>query len=329
MVTLADVAHQAGVSLATASRVYGKPEKVGAETTSKVLEAADRLGYIPNSTARALALGNSGLLGLVVPKLSSSYFAPLISAVQSEAESLGYELIIVDSRGAPESEVEIAGRLRGRVDGLIFASPRSSGTALTNMARDFPIVTVNRELPDLDSVSVDVTAGLIKLCELLIERGHSTIAYLGGPAGSLSDDGRFHTIRSAIKKCGGETLRFGPVEPNVSAGTKSLSMLREAGVSAAIAYNALVAHGLMLAASTVGAKIPEDFAVAAADDLIDIGLGLPSLTAITQPIGEAGTMAGRMLIAQVGRVQTPRIEPHPRSIQRLVLPSTLVIGDTC
>jgi len=329
VVTLADVARQAGVSLATASRVFGRPEMVGAETTARVIEVADRLGYIANSTARALARGSSGLLGLVVPQLSSSYFAPLISAVQSKVESSGFELIIVDSHGCPESEVEIAARLRGRVDGLIFASPRSSGAALAEVARGFPIVTVNRELPDFDSVSVDVTAVLTELCELLIARGHRTIAYLGGPAGSLSDDGRFLTVRTALEDNGGEALRFGPVEPKVSAGTESFSMLQEGGVSAVIAYNALVAHGLMLAAAAVGAKVPEDLAVAAVDDLIDIGLGLPSLTAITQPLGEIGSSAGRMLVARVA--PPPRVDSDAgtRTAQHLVLPSTLVIGETC
>lgn len=329
MVTLADVARQAGVSLATASRVFSRPEKVGVETTGKVLEAADRLGYIANSTARALAMGSSGLLGLVVPKLSSSYFAPLISAVQSEVERSGFELIIVDSRGVPESEIEVARRLRGRVDGLIFASPRSSGTALANVALGFPIVTVNRELPNLDSVSVDVTTGLTDLCELLIARGHRTIAYLGGPEGSLSDDGRFRTVRAAIENIGGETLRFGPVEPNVSAGTESFAKLRSSGARAVIAYNALVAHGLMLAAATVGTRVPEDLAVAAVDDLIDIGLGLPSLTAITQPMGEAGSRAGQMLVAQAARTRGTDPDSGAPTPQRLVLPSTLIIGETC
>ena len=329
MVTLADVARQAGVSSATASRVFGRPEMVGAETAAKVIDAADRLGYIANSTARALALGSSGLIGLVVPQLSSSYFAPLISAVQSEVENSGFELIIADSRGCPESEIEIAGRLRGRVDGLVFASPRSSGAALADVARGFPIVTVNRELSDLDSVRVDVTAGLTELCELLIARGYRTIAYLGGPEGSLSDDGRFLAVRTAIEDNGGETLRFGPVEPKVSAGTESFSMLQESDVSAVIAYNALVAHGLMLAAAAIGAKVPEDLAVVAVDDLIDIGLGLPALTAITQPMGEAGVWAWRMLVAQVARTRRGGPDIDTRTAQHLVLPSTLVIGETC
>ncbi|WP_181274342.1 LacI family DNA-binding transcriptional regulator [Brevibacterium oceani] len=327
--TLADVARQAGVSSATASRVFGRPDMVGAETRAIVIEAADRLGYVANSTARALAMGSSGLLGLVVPQLSSSYFAPLISAVQSEVERSGFELIIVDSRGCPESEIEIARRLRGRVDGIIFASPRSPGAALAEAARAFPVVTVNRELPDIDSVSVDVIAGLTELCELLITAGHRTIAYLGGPPGSISDDGRFLTARTVIGDNGGEVLRFGPVEPTVSAGAESLSMLQEAGVHAVIAYNALVAHGLMFAAATVGARVPDDLAVAAVDDLIDIGLGLPSLTAITQPMGEAGSRAGRMLVGQAARPSGTDPDTRARTIQHLVLPSTLVIGETC
>lgn len=329
MVTLADVARQAGVSLATASRVFGRPEMVGPETSAKVIEAADLLGYIANSTARALAKGSSGLLGLVVPQLSSSYFAPLISAVQSEVERSGFELIIVDSRGCPETEIEIAGRLRGRVDGLIFASPRSSGAALADVARGFPVVTVNRKLSDFDSVSVDVTSGLTELCELLIARGHRTIAYLGGPEGSLSDDTRFLTVRTAIEDSGGETLRFGPVEPKVSAGTESFSLLQEAGVRVVIAYNALVAHGLMLAAATVGARVPEDLAVAAVDNLIDTGLGLPSLTAITQPLGEAGSRAGQMLVAKIALPHGADSNAGSRTAQHFILPSTLVIGETC
>lgn len=179
--TLADVAKAAGVSLATASRVFGGPEKVSEATRQKVTKAAESLGYVANSTARALATGSSGLLGMVIPDLSSSYFAPLISAVQTEVEESGCELIIVDSRGKTDVEVEIAQRLHGRVDGLILASPRSSAQALSAVANRIPLVTVNRELPGISSVSIDVTAGLTKLCALLIKRGHRRIAYIGGP----------------------------------------------------------------------------------------------------------------------------------------------------
>lgn len=334
MVTLADVAKHAGVSLATASRVFGRPEKVGDTSTQNVIKAAADLGYVANSTARALATGSSGLLGMVVPNLSSSYFSPLISAVQAEVEDSGFELIIVDSRGTPGAEIQIAQRLQGRVDGLIFASPRSSAAALAEVLHRLPVVTINRELPGISSVSIDVTDGLTELCGLLIERGHERIAYLGGPLGSLSDGSRFETISAALRTAGGTAVHLGPIEPNTQAGSQSFSEIQKTGATAVIAYNALVAHGLILAATDADRTVPGDLAVAAVDDLIDIGLGLPAMTAITQPMNEAGRAAGRMLIARASRVQgtTAEADAQGEAISdshRIVLPTTLIIGDTC
>lgn len=329
--TLADVAKAAGVSLATASRVFGGPEKVSEATRQKVTKAAESLGYVANSTARALATGSSGLLGMVIPDLSSSYFAPLISAVQTEVEESGCELIIVDSRGKTDVEVEIAQRLHGRVDGLILASPRSSAQALSAVANRIPLVTVNRELPGISSVSIDVTAGLTKLCALLIKRGHRRIAYIGGPPGSMSDATRFATISSAMRSVGGTAFKLGPIDPNAQAGAHSFSDVREVKATAVIAYNALVAHGLILAATEAGRAVPHDLAVAAADDLTDIGLGLPNMTAITQPINTAGRLAGQMLFAHSrGRPQRndEAVTESISGVQRIVLPTRLVLGDT-
>lgn len=329
MATLADVAKHAGVSLATASRVFGRPDKVGEATKQKVTRVAAELGYVANSTARALATGSSGLLGMVVPDLSSSYFAPLISAVQTEVEDSGFELIIVDSRGKPTAETQIAQRLQGRVDGLIFASPRSSATALSAVTDRVPTVTVNRELPGINSVSIDVSAGLSELCELIISRGHRRIAYIGGPPGSMSDGKRFDTIAAALHAAGGTAIHLGPIDPNAQAGTQSFSHVDDATVTAVVAYNALVAHGLILAASDAGQTVPHDLAVAAADDLTDIGLGLPAMTAITQPINEVGRLAGQMIIQETRRPHQTNTDAQIPNFQRLVLPTTLVIGDTC
>lgn len=103
-------------------------------------------------------------------------------------------------------------------------------------------------------------------------------------------------------------------------------------MTAVIAYNALVAHGLILAAADTGRSVPRDLALAAADDLTDIGLGLPEMTAITQPMSEAGYLAGQMLITQTRQSQQTntgtKAETTP-DLQRIVLPTTLTIGDTC
>ena len=326
MVTLADVARSAGVSLATASRVFGKPAMVGPDTTAKVRNAAAALGYVANPTARALATGSSGLLGLIVPDLSSPYFAPLISAIQTEIEGRGFELIVSDSRGVPGTEHEIVQRLQGRVDGLILASPRNTDSVLISIARRLPIVTVNRELPGIDSVSIDVSDGLADLCRFLLDHGHQRIAYIGGPPGSLADDGRFQSVEAAMEAGNGTALRIGPVQPNAQAGAETLSAIQLSNVSAVIAYNALVAHGLMLAAVSEGLNVPRDLTVTAVDDLIDIGLSLPTVTAITQPMTEVGQKSAGIILALISGSHEELQQRPPHQAQHLVLSASLSVN---
>lgn len=310
MARLADVAKVAGVSIATASRVFGRPDKVEASTAQKVFHAAEQLGYVANSTARSLATGSSNLLGLVLPDLSSSYFGPLIGAVQTVAESSGYELIIVDSRGSPATEIQVSKRLQGRVDGLILASPRSDAASVAAVARQTPLVTINRELAGLSSVSVDLADGLIQLCELMVEAGNERIAYVGGPAGSLSDDARYDTIAATATQAGADVIRLGPVPPKAQAGVDMFSQVRHSAATGVIAYNALVAHGLILEATHSGLSVPQDLAVSAADDLVEVGLGLPDITALTQPMTEVGRLAGQTLIARIANMSPPSPGPH-------------------
>lgn len=321
MVTLADVARAAGVSLATASRVFSKPEKVASSTRERVQTAATHLGYVGNSTARALATGTSGLVGLIVPDLGSPYFTPLIAAIQTEIARSGYELIIADSTGAPETELTIARRLRGRADGLILASPRASDSDLLEVGSELPLITVNHVAPGISSVGVDVTIGLTKLCELLVARGHRRITYVGGPPGSRTDDGRFAVISSAMASQSGTVTRLGPVTPRAGSGADCYPAIRQSHATAVIAYNALVAHGLILAATADDVAIPDQLAVAAADDLIDVGLGLPTITAITQPLTHVGEKAGELVIAEIAAGD--RHEPH-----RIAFPGVLTLGAT-
>lgn len=335
MVTLADVAKSAGVSIATASRVFGRPDKVGSATAKSVVAAAEELGYIANSTARALATGTTGLLGLIVPDLSSSYFAPIIAAVQTEVEQAGFELVIADSRGTTETEGVILNRLQGRVDGIILASPRIEDIVIADLARRRPLVVTGRDITGVDSVSVDVSGGLVQLCQVLLDRQHTRVAYLGGPAGSLTDDSRFHTVEEMFDTGQGEVVRLGPVEPSTRAGVESFPSVLDAEVTAVIAYNAVVAHGLFLAAGEANCSVPLDLAIAAADDFVDVGLGLTTITALRQPLHEVGKSAGRTLVerataaAKAHTQATQADSPSTVERQRLILPTALVLGDTC
>lgn len=333
MVTLHDVATHAGVSTATVSRVFARPDKVSPATADRVIRAADELGYVPNGAARALATGLTGLIGLVVPSLSNSYFSPIITAVQATLEQAGFELLVADSHGEAAREAHILTRLRGRVDGVITASPRSADEVIAAHAAVMPLVTINAQVPGVASVAVDVHAGLAELCSWLLMRGHRNLVYLGGPAGSRYDDARYATIRQHLDQHAAAVTHLGPVPPKAVAGAKILPEIRATGATAVIAYNALVGSGIVSAAVQAGVRVPDELAVVAVDDLVDLGLGLPAMTAIRQPMYQVGVTSAEMLVElaaasrRTQRTQSAE-DAGATPAQHRVLPTTLVTGAT-
>src|SRR5699024_9008032 len=106
-VTLKDVAQQAGVSVATASRAFPRPALVGARSLARVREAADTLGYAPNRTARALITGRAGVYGVIVPDLENPFFPAVLKGAQARAHQLGAQLLITDAGESPDGELPL------------------------------------------------------------------------------------------------------------------------------------------------------------------------------------------------------------------------------
>ncbi|WP_179426644.1 LacI family DNA-binding transcriptional regulator [Spelaeicoccus albus] len=299
MATLDEVAIRAGVSASTVSRVFSRPDKVSEKTRERVRTAAASVGFARNSAARALARGRTDLVGLLVPDLRSPYFAPIISAAHAEAERAGGELVIADSHGDANREAEILWRLRGRVDGMILVSPRSDATVISDAAKMIPIVTVNRAVDMVDSVVIDVERGTHELAAHILGAGHRTIAYIGGPPGSLTDETRFAALMTSADERHAECRRLGVVEPTIAAGASLHESVVHSGATAVVAYNGLVAYGLLSALGASGHQVPDDIAIASTDDLLDVGFGIPNITGIHQPLAQAGREATERLGARI------------------------------
>lgn len=299
MATLDEVAIRAGVSASTVSRVFSRPDKVSEKTRERVKTAAASVGFARNSAARALARGRTDLIGLLVPDLRSPYFAPIISAAHAEAEKTGGELVIADSNGAADREAEILRRLRGRVDGMILVSPRSDATVISDAAKLIPIVTVNRAVDMVDSVVIDVEQGTHELAAHILDTGHKKIAYIGGPPGSLTDETRFAALKSSSDERCAECQRLGVVEPTIAAGASMFESVVNSGATAVVAYNGLVAYGLLSALRASGHRVPDDVAIASTDDLLDVGFGIPNITGVHQPLAQAGRDAAKLLGARI------------------------------
>lgn len=295
MTTLSDVALRAEVSKATASRAFSRPDSVRGDTRDRILAVARELNYTPNRVARSLSNGRTGNLGLFVPDISNPFFPPLIQAVQAEAKRRDQALFVADTDEHTEDEARLVRAMAAQVDGLVLASPRMSDDDLLDVLARVPVVVVNRRTPGLPAVLVSVEQGVQQAVEHLVALGHRTLVYLSGPADSFADAERRAALTAAAEQAGLAVEVLGPFEPRFSAGLRAADLALAAGASAVLAYNDLMALGLMQRLTSRGVPIGSDVSVIGIDDIWLAPMTTPPLTTIAVPGAAAGTAAVRLL----------------------------------
>src|SRR6476620_1912468 len=186
-VTIRDVAGASGVHVSTVSRTFSAPHLVNPETRSRVLAAAESLGYRPNRAARALITGRTGNLGLIVADIANPFFPPLIKAAESQARQRDYHVFVADTNEDALVEEELVQALAKQVDGILLCSPRMSNSLIEQCSREVPLVVINRLLAGLPAVVMDVGHGARRAVEHLVGLGHRELALLGGPRGSWTN----------------------------------------------------------------------------------------------------------------------------------------------
>lgn len=298
MVTVRDVASLAGVSISTVSRALSAPTVVSAETRRRVIEAADKLGYSPNPAARGLRVGRTQNLGLLVPDLENPFFAAITKAVQSRARANGYAVFIADSDEDPGLERELIASLVKQVDGLILASPRSADQYLLEIAQQVPCVTVNREVDPIDSVTIDNVDGVTQAVSHLRALGHRTIAFASGPARSWSGAERRRGL-DAVKTQFDDTtvIPLGHFSPHFSGGYPAADLAVASGATGVIAFNDLMALGIVDRLRQRGVVVPDAMSVVGFDDVSVAALGAPALTTVQAPLAGLGRTSVDLLVA--------------------------------
>ncbi|PZG20494.1 LacI family DNA-binding transcriptional regulator [Nonomuraea aridisoli] len=307
-VTLADVAQATGLSASTVSRALSDPDKVNPHTRDRVRRAARELGYVPNQTARSLSSGHHDIIGLIVPDIANPFFPPIIKAIQARAGLKGKTVIITDVDEHPGDEVQRAQVIRKRVDGLIMVSPRASEERLHELAHLNPIVFVNRQVAGAANVLVDNADGMAEAVEHLTALGHRKLAYLNGPRRSWSNTQRREAIVAACAAQGVELVEYGPFEPQIQAGVRAADLVYASEVTAVIAYDDLIALGLMTRLAERGVRVGHDLSVIGIDDSPMSGMAYPTLTSIHVPGAEAGMTAVDLVL---GMIENPSDEEPP------------------
>jgi LacI family transcriptional regulator len=317
--TISDVARQAKVSRATVSRAFGQPHLLSREMVAHVRAIAERLGYVPNHTARALSTGKAGNLALLVPDITNPFFASLMRGVQSRALSTQYATFLADSDEDPGLEDILIAKLAAQVDGFILASPRLPRKALLQHAGRRVCVLINRDIPNFARILVDSAKSYEDAVEHLARFGHRAAAYVSGPRLSWSNGQRLKAVLAAGARHGVKIVQFTTERPTFEAGEACAAGLIESGTTAVLAYDDLLAQGIMAGLARHGLSVPEDFSVVGCDGVLATRT-YPPLTSVAIHCQSAGEQAVELLV-DVMRGKSA-------SGKRIVLPSDLVIRAT-
>lgn len=307
MVTVHDVARAAGVSISTVSRALSAPERVAAETRDRVTRVAAELGYRPNHAASGLRMGRTHAVGLLVPDLENPYFATVTKAVQARARAEGYEVFVADSDEDADAEPELIAALASRTDGLLVASPRSGEAELRAALVGVTAVLASRELPAepgseapaIPHVCVDDLDGAAQVLGHLYALGHRRVGIAAGPPSSWSGRRRVAGLIAAAGRWDVELVELGVFQPYFAGGTQAADYAVASDVTAVVAFNDLMALGILDRLRHRGVDVPGEMSVVGFDDVQLATLVSPALTTVRAPLARLGRRAVDLLLARL------------------------------
>ncbi|MBG6239258.1 LacI family transcriptional regulator [Mycetocola sp. CAN_C7] len=324
--TIYDVARLAGVNPSTVSRALSQPGRINIKTEERIHQAAKDLNYRLNPMARALPTGRTNTLGLLLADITNPMIFGIVRGAEQAASQEGYTLVIAESQESGEREATTAERVQPSVDGLILGTTRLDDERIQNLAASKPLVLINRDVEGVSSILPDVNPGIDQALAHLQELGHTSVAYLSGPANSWMSGTRWASLLERAPARGMSIVEIGPGVPTLDGGRAALSRIIASGVTAVVAYNDLMAIGLLRAAGEQGIDVPGRMSIIGFDDIFGSDFTTPALTTIRMPLALAGERAVRLALQMVGsggdRVIAPVAGEKPIVTELVVRSST-------
>jgi LacI family transcriptional regulator, galactose operon repressor len=330
-ITMRDVGEKAGVSAMTVSRVINGHEGVDAETQKRVEAAISALGYVPNRIARGLISQKTQTIGLIVPDVVNPFFAPVVRGAESAARRAGYRVLLCNSEGDLRLEREyIEDLVAHRVEGLLLAPAcdRSRSSIWALLRGSFPLVLIDRSLPDTDCdlIVSDNAGGARRLVEHLIAIGHRSIAHISDAEDTSTGRERLKGYREAVEAASisfQEQLVVRTTVDRIGGYRAAQEILAHDPVPTALfAVNNMTAVGAMEALRERGFSVPKDIGLVCFDDVEHLAVLSPFLTVIDQPAETFGSLGAQLLLERIAGKAGSR----PR---RIVLQTDLIVRSSC
>ena len=332
MPTIRDVAHRAGVSPMTVSRVINKRKGVSAQTREHVQRVIEEMGYVPSTLARDLARQRSEVLAVIIPDIANPFFTLTVRGVEDMARRNGYRLFLCNTLNDLDTEAEyLEDMVAHRVAGILIApvSDRSIARLRMLQMKEVPFVLIDRRIPGLecDLVQGDSLTGARQLVEhLIVEHGHRRIGVITREEDISTVRDRLQGYRQALQnaKIAPDPASVVKVGDGIAAGRRGMKQLLEIDPppTAVFAANSLLAVGAVQVLRERGLSVPKDMALVCFEDVGPGSLLMPFLTVMAQPAETFGTIAMQLLLDQIeGRA--------PENRRVVVLPADLVLRDSC
>ncbi|MFB5193538.1 LacI family DNA-binding transcriptional regulator [Neobacillus sp. KR4-4] len=317
--TIYDVAKKAGVSIATVSGVINNNGKYSEKTKKKVLDVMKELKYYPSSVASSLSVKRTQSIGLIIPDISSPFYAEFARSVEDWADEKGYNIIICSTDYNEKKEKKyVSLLLRRRVDGIIITSGFNNVNLIKDlMEQKIPVVLVayNIDSLQLNTVSVDDYRGGYQATAYLAEQGHKRIAIITETVQSSAERIRgyqnalndYHLVYDEKLK----TESRATFEEGERQAEKLLDL--EQPPTAIFAFNDILAIGAMRAVHKRGLTIPDDISIIGFDNSVLATICSPTLTTMSQPLNDMGKETIESLLSEIEGTVT-------RKQRKLLLP---------
>lgn len=309
------------MSPATVSRVFNNTAPVEESTRERILEAADRLGYVPNATARSLSLKETQTFGVLLPFLTGEYFPEVIRGLDQAAREHDRLLMLSSSHHTPDDLRRALASMHGRIDGLVLMLPQLLPTDYEeHLPEEVPVVLLNSKPEDHEYsvLSVDNREGGRLATRHLIEQGHERIGIITGNLANHEARERLEGYREALEAAGCDHSGNWVAEGAFTrvSGEEAMRELLDVTPrpTAVFASNDYMAMGAIRAVREAGHEVPADVSFVGFDDLPSAEHFTPALTTIDARMVDLGIEAISLLLDLASDRSDERrveqLEPH-------------------
>lgn len=303
MATMRDIAQVAKVSQGTVSAVINGHPTVKPANVRKVMEACEKLGYVPDIVARAMRTGRSQQIGLLIPDIRNPYYPELARGVEDAATVAEYRVFLCNvDRNLEKERNYVRSLVARKVDGLLMVKPQLPIEELRELRGKCGCVIFEpgeAVLGEFDVVDADSRSGSEEAVKHLLEQGHRRIAYIGGRMDSVGAKERLNGYMAQLTKHGikvdKDLIKQGDYSMESGYLAAKALLCSEERPTAIFAANDVMALGALKRLTEQGVRVPQDISLVGFDDIAMASYSTPSLSTVRMPKYEMGRKGFEML----------------------------------